>query len=203
MNQKTTQRRLYVAQALNELLTRRDIDDITIDQVCQLSGVPRATFYRYFYNLNDVSVWLFRYLLSSYFSPEAIEKGWQEALTCLFTQMLQWKALFMKFYNVHTYDSIFAYASRAGVEDFAASAEDRLGRKITEQEMLVISYHGYAQASLCAKWVRDGMIVPPEEMASVMVLFLPPIMLEYIRGGQLMDKSTSMLGDHKKTGCVS
>ena len=181
MTDKQLNKRLCVARALDILLMRYDVCNITIADVCRESGVPRATFYRLFYNLNDVSLWLFEYLLQNSMTQESIDRGWQAAEENLFSEMQHWKNLFYKFYQVQTYDSILEYASRSGEKEFLKYAAERLGREISAQERMVVAYHSYSQACLCAKWVKDGMVVPPAEMAALMVQFLPPIMKEFTK----------------------
>ena len=181
MNNQTLLKRIAIADALNELLRKKEIGSVRVQDVCTLSGVPRSTFYRYFYSLNDVSIWLFEYLLQLHFSDVHLSGSWQHALESLFCDMLKWKWLFYKFYNSpYPYDSIIDYASRSAKEQFLKTAPKRLGRGLTADELLLIDYHSCIQASLCAKWAKDGMTVPPQKMASVMLEFLPSIMNEYI-----------------------
>ena len=52
---------------------------------------------------------------------------------------------------------------------------------MTEDELLIVEYHSVIQASLCAKWVKDGMNVQPQKMALIMMEFLPSLLTEYIR----------------------
>ena len=179
MNRKILERHLKVACALNQLLSEHSSDHISVEDVCRLSGVPRSTFYRYFYSINEVSIWVFQYLLEKNFASQNLAFGWAHALEQLFLDMLKWKPLFQQFFENPAYDSLFGFASRAGVQNFSADAPKIMGRCLTQQDMSVMEYHGYAQASLCAKWAKDGMLIPPREMAAIMVQFLPPVMLEY------------------------
>lgn len=88
MSEKQLNKRLCVAKALDALLAQFDVNSITIADVCQKSGVPRATFYRLFYNINDVSLWLFEYLLQRSMTQESIDQGWQHAEESLFNEMM-------------------------------------------------------------------------------------------------------------------
>lgn len=179
MQSKSIKRRLLIADTLNQLLSTKELDNITVLELCGLSGVPRASFYRYFYNIREIAVWLFEYLLEKSITPQSIQSGWAVAQEAFYAELLRWKTLFLSFFGLQGYDSVFAYAARRSVENFTSSSTIRLGREITDKEKTIISYHGYVQASLTAKWVQDGMTIPPHEMAQIMVQFLPPIMKEY------------------------
>lgn len=181
MSSQTLAKRIAIADALNEMLRKKEIAALRVSDVCELSGIPRSTFYRYFYSLNDVSIWLFDYLLGVHFSSAPATRSWQHALESLFCDMLKWKWLFYKFYNSpYPYDSIIDFAARSAKEQLLKTAPQRLGRVLTDDELLIIEYHSCIQATLCAKWAKDGMVVPPQKMASVMLEFLPSVMNEYI-----------------------
>lgn len=179
---RTLMKRIAIADAVNELLRNKEIAALRVADVCALSGIPRSTFYRYFYSLNDVGIWLFGYLLSVHFFGIPAEGSWQHALESLFCDMLKWKWLFFRFYNSpYPYDSILEFAARSAKEQFQKTAPKRLGRELTEDELLIVEYHSVIQASLCAKWAKDGMNVPPQKMALIMMEFLPSLLTEYIR----------------------
>ena len=180
MREKIIQKRLRIAETLNELLADQDFQAITVLAVCEKSGVPRASFYRQFYNLREVGIWLFDYLLDKNLTSETIQGGWEVALESLYNDLLHWKAFFVSFFRFDGYDSVFSHAARSSVKNFLLTAREKLGREITEHEKNILRYHGYVQASLTAKWATDGMTIPPKEMASIMIQFLPALMREYI-----------------------
>lgn len=59
--------------ALEELLSEKDIEEITIRNILELSGLARTTFYRYFSDKYDLMSWKFRVLRDMLFQDNYAE----------------------------------------------------------------------------------------------------------------------------------
>ena len=77
-NPRTTARE-YLVAAIRELLDRRGIDSVSVRDVCELSGVSRATFYRYFRGIWDLAYQVFMDdLVSTVFKGYKDDRGWHQ-----------------------------------------------------------------------------------------------------------------------------
>lgn len=56
--EKSTQRQQVLAMTMLEALQTCSINDISISEICSLSGVSRKQFYQLFHNKTDVILWL-------------------------------------------------------------------------------------------------------------------------------------------------
>ena len=57
---------------------------------------------------------------------------------------------------------------------------DSREKNLTAEQKQLIEYHAYVQSSIIAKWVEDGMTVPPDRLAKILMAFLPDILKEFI-----------------------
>ncbi|MBE6978846.1 MAG: TetR/AcrR family transcriptional regulator [Ruminococcaceae bacterium] len=56
---QSAERQAYIADCLQMLIREKSYDEISITELCQRSGVPRNTFYRYFADKESVLKYLF------------------------------------------------------------------------------------------------------------------------------------------------
>lgn len=94
--------------------------------------------------------------------------------------MLHWKYLFIKTYSLPDFNSAFSLSVRDIPNRFEQEMLGDHDRNLSEEEKLIIDYHAYVQSSIFSKWIEDGMKVSPEQLASLMMKFLPEIMREFI-----------------------
>ena len=180
MKEAQLNKRLRIADALNTLLQSREWDEITVADICRQSKVPRATLYRTFYNARQIPIWLFEYLVNVHLQPEEGLWHWRKCNAELCRDMLNWKFIFLKAFNLDGYDSVLEHAQRNAAKYFMRYAPAVLKRDITEVEITVVEYHSHIQACLFSKWIRDGMVLAPEQIADILMEFLPSIMREFI-----------------------
>ena len=58
MKETEQKRRIAAADALNSLLEKKSLDDISVAQICKLAGISRSSFYRCFYGIQEIPCWL-------------------------------------------------------------------------------------------------------------------------------------------------
>ena len=58
--------KLYLAQALIELMERKELEEIHVKEIVERAGVSRMTYYRYFQNKEDILSFYMRYIFDAY-----------------------------------------------------------------------------------------------------------------------------------------
>lgn len=167
MNTKNNKRRresvAAIEKAFIELLQERDIKDITVSDICKLTGLNRSTFYANFADIYDLAGKLrtkleedFASVFSSNGSP--VYAGTDGALR-MFTHIYE-NQLFYKTYFKLGYDE----AHKVMIYDPARAEKDFHGE--------YVSYHiEFFRAGLNAiikQWLAGGCKELPEEMAAIL-----------------------------------
>lgn len=117
----------YLVQTAKELFFRYGIKRVSIEEICQQSGVSKMTFYRYFQNKSDLAI----YILDEIYT-EAREKLEDiMAMDISFEEKIQ-KAFMMKMEYMDKFSNEF-------VKELVSNAEPELGRYIEGENIKSIN----------------------------------------------------------------
>lgn len=156
--------RMKVVNGLSLLLETKTIADIRISDVCEKSGVSRATFYRYFYNVTDVAFWLWDECNYEHFYKMGNPYGWRQAHLMQFSTVLKYKTFFMKAFTNNDYDSVTVYSARKILRNLAQTITEVKGYEMNDQEQFELEYYVCGCSYMFSKWAREGMLQSPEQM---------------------------------------
>lgn len=117
----------YLVQTAKELFFRYGIKRVSIEEICQQSGVSKMTFYRYFQNKSDLAI----YILDEIYT-EAREKLEDiMAMDISFEEKIQ-KAFMMKMEYMDKFSNEF-------IKELVSNAESELGRYIEGENIKSIN----------------------------------------------------------------
>jgi len=117
----------YLVQTAKELFFRYGIKRVSIEEICQQSGVSKMTFYRYFQNKSDLAI----YILDEIYT-EAREKLEDiMAMDISFEEKIQ-KAFMMKMEYMDKFSNEF-------IKELVSNAEPELGRYIEGENIKSIN----------------------------------------------------------------
>ncbi len=117
----------YLVQTAKELFFRYGIKRVSIEEICQQSGVSKMTFYRYFQNKSDLAI----YILDEIYT-EAREKLEDiMAMDISFEEKIQ-KAFMMKMEYMDKFSNEF-------IKELVSKAEPELGRYIEGENIKSIN----------------------------------------------------------------
>ena len=160
MESKETLTKNYIIQALYELLSRRNINEINVSEICEKAGVSRMSFYRNFKSKEDlVNKSLEKILLDLKESLSQQELINQYIVTReIFSTALKYTKISQAFKNS---DYIDKFIASIGDQLFTFSPED----KINPTKKYVPIFYFSALAGVLAVWLNNGTKESPEEMA--------------------------------------
>lgn len=160
METKDTLTRNYIFEALYELLSRKNINEINVSEICDKAGVSRMSFYRNFKSKDDlVSKSLEKILINLKESLSQQEQINQYTVTReIFSTALQYTKISQAFKNS---DYIEKFINSIGEQLFTFSPED----KINPTKKYVPIFYFSALAGVLAMWLNNGTKESPEEMA--------------------------------------
>jgi hypothetical protein len=170
--------RLKIYKALEQLVQTKTLADIKVIDLCQVSGVPRSTFYTYFCDIYSVPQLMWDDLMQPTLYKVGNTLTWDEGHRLMFQNLLKNKALFTKIYWENDYNSILEYGYRGAYSAIKNNVEIRKKHVWTDDELVELDYTIKALAALTTKWGRDGMTVPIETSVHIFSDHVPPFLKE-------------------------
>ncbi len=173
---KLDRKRYFVAQALNDLLAKRPIEQISVVDLCEEAGISRSTFYTYFDDIYSVGEWLWDQEFRSIFEGLGTDYGYFECYRRLYTRL---KELGPRFAHVRPMRPASGGKTYAGSNTFGALVhclERAQGRALTQEEIMRVEYASCAEEAVTLKWFALGMVTPPETLAGYIAEMAPAFM---------------------------
>lgn len=175
---KQPEARLKICKALEELVQTRKLSEIKVMDLCRLSGVPRSTFYSYFYDIYAVPQWLWDEMMGNTLYKVGDTLTWNEGHKQMFEELLSNKPLFTKIYWENDNNSILEYGYRGGYNAVKNNVTARKKYKWTDDQLVDLDYTIKALAALTTKWGRDGMVVPVPKIVQIFSDHIPQFLKE-------------------------
>lgn len=76
-----------LASSLKKLMDKKHLQEITVREIAELSGVHRQTFYYHFQSIYDLLIWMFSTDLADVFSNNQGGKTWKTKFSELFAYL--------------------------------------------------------------------------------------------------------------------
>lgn len=167
-NPTAQQSQRWIIQALSDLLTETDYDQITISSICRRSGLDRRTFYRNFTSKSDV--------LEQYIDQLTEEYLQMDALISHPDKYSSAKVFFI-FWSRHV--SLIRNLEKCGLRDFLYIRFEKFSREHFQPYMqrdlkdpvkdFLLSYRIGGFWHVMLTWAAREELLSPEEMASIMM----------------------------------
>lgn len=93
-----TNTKLLIAQAYADLLTKKNVDKVTVKDVVEVCGITRQTFYYHYHDLLDVIEWSIRRQTEMALRESLQQNNWEEALCSFLTVACKNRPLVRKLY---------------------------------------------------------------------------------------------------------
>ena len=176
MRRKSTTSKMmksYLVDALLILMSEKDFQSITIDELVKKAGVNRSTYYRHFTGKEDIIFYFLDSVISEYLEKIRLQK------TDLKTYLLN---MFRHYLNYRKQMLVIYHAGLSMVllkvlEKYFHSQIDT-DKPLVEQYKISFYIGGIFNHFLM--WFSRGMQESPEEMTEYALLVLPPQFIPYL-----------------------
>ena len=171
-----------LAASLKKLAVKTPFEKITIKQITDGAGVIRVTFYNHFQDKYDLLEWI---VATEILDPVRIlftNKMFREAIVLIFSNMRKDREFYMHVVAMQGQNS-FAEIVESAIRGLLLSllGENRTKKNFAHKWMepeYLARYYAQAMTYVVVNWIKSGMTVEPEEMATV---------YEYIASRSLWD----------------
>lgn len=139
----------FLAESLKELMLQRSFEKITIKQICDKTGVIRATFYNYFEDKYAALSYII-YLDTVDIAVPYLDKGQlQKAMLAMFSRFSEHREFYQIAFRItgqNSFEDLFIINVRLLIEEMFSRCgrPDKIPQSLSEEELA-----GYFANSLC------------------------------------------------------
>lgn len=181
-----------LAEALENICTRKSLENITVSQIAAEAGVTRQVFYHYFEDKFELASWI--HCIHLYQSVKLALEAETQKLWRLITIYWMQRLVKNKAFYTNAFQSVSQKEFQRIIREFfygcfAWQMEQRMGRSLNEEEAFVLHTYLYGGMEVIYEWIAGGMSMPVERMVSLLELAMPEIMRKWIlTGGEVSYK---------------
>lgn len=171
-NQRVAISKHLLKDGIMRLLKKKNIDEISVSQLCKEAEINRTTFYRHYQTPHDVLLEIeFDFMNDFYEMPVSLDtKNMKEYAVCMCELLYDIKDTVKIFIRNNT-DRDVNQIFQKFTDSFLASREVLYkGRKIDANTLrLMTTFFSYGVYSLVCQWIIEDIDKTPEEIADLIV----------------------------------
>ena len=164
MKNDTTKQAL--ANALKQLLQKKQITKITINDIAEACGISRMTFYYHFKDIYDLADWTLQEALHTAIADNRTHDNWQQGFLNLLDVLKAHQPLILNVYRAIDREQVERYMRRE-VEALLLPVveEQAAGLQISEKgKHMVAIFYTYACMGIVLEWIQRNMQASPQEV---------------------------------------
>ena len=157
-----------LANALKQLLQKKQITKITINDITEACGISRMTFYYHFKDIYDLADWTLQEALHAAIAENRTHDNWQQGFLNLLEALKAHQSLILNAYRAIDRELVERYMRRE-VEALLLPVveEQAAGIKISEKgKHMVAIFYAYAFMGVVMEWIQQNMAASPQEVAA-------------------------------------
>ena len=153
-------------QSLKNLLLKKPLTKITINDIAEDCGINRMTFYYHFKDIYDLVEWSCLEDARRALEEKKTHDTWQQGLLQIFEAVRQNKPFILNVYRCVDREQVERYL-RPLVDHLILGVIDEQSAAMTvrdEDKAFIAQVYGYIFIGIMLDWIRDGMTEEPEKI---------------------------------------
>ncbi len=166
---KSNQTKKALAEALKQLLTRKPINKITINDITEQCGISRMTFYYHFKDIYDLVEWTLEEATQQIIGENRYADNWQQGFLDLLKEVKDNQKLYMNVYRSMDREAIERYLLKK-VEPLLMPVVEKeaAGMGISPKGKRVVAiFYTYAFIGVVLDWISKGMPLTPQQVVTL------------------------------------
>lgn len=158
-----------IAHAMMNLMLKKSIDNISIQEIADYCGINRRTFYNHFLDKYDLIDWIYKTEAVDYIKLVGEECSWYDAVISKLNIIKNNPNFYQKVYRQEWFLNSFYNITKQLYSEV-------VGRKIhgcDKETDFMVEFYCYACVKKTAAWVTGGLKESPEELVKSFVSCLP------------------------------
>ena len=161
-------------QSLKNLLLKKPLTKITINDIAEDCGINRMTFYYHFKDIYDLVEWSCLEDARRALEEKKTHDTWQQGLLQIFEAVRQNKPFILNVYRCVDREQVERYL-RPLVDHLILGVIDEQSAAMTvrdEDKAFIAQVYGYIFIGIMLDWIRDGMAEEPEKIVDRLALLI-------------------------------
>lgn len=152
--------------AFGELLEKKPFNKITVNDITELCGVNRMTFYYHFQDIYELMIWGLETRVLNVDKSCTTYEHWQEGYVKIFRFALERQTYITKIFQTMKQENLDHHLQRIVQDLVNAVINDRLQGKIMDEEDRAFTARICANMliSTMVDWINRGMKESPEQI---------------------------------------
>lgn len=153
-------------QSLKNLLLKKPLTKITINDIAEDCGINRMTFYYHFKDIYDLVEWSCIEDARKALEEKKTHDTWQQGFLQLFEAVRDNKPFIMNVYHCVDREQVEKYLNPL-VDDLLMGVIEEQAAGMTvrdEDKQFIAKVYAYSFVGLMLDWIRDDMKDAPEEL---------------------------------------
>lgn len=166
---KSNQTKKALAEALKQLLTRKPINKITINDITEQCGISRMTFYYHFKDIYDLAEWTLEEATQQIIGENRYADNWQQGFLDLLKEVKDNQKLYMNVYRSMDREAIERYLLKK-VEPLLMPVVEKEAAEMgisPEGKRVVAIFYTYAFIGVVLDWISKGMPLTPQQVVTL------------------------------------
>ena len=157
-------------QSLKNLLLKKPLNKITINDIAEDCGINRMTFYYHFKDIYDLVEWACLADATQALQGKKTYETWQEGLLQIFEAVLENKPFIMNVYHSVSREQIETYLFQLTHDLLYSVVQEKAkGTGISEEDQnFIADFYKYSFTGVMLDWIKDGMKKDYHEIAEKM-----------------------------------
>lgn len=155
-----------IAYSFKELLNKKPVNKITINDIANNCNINRQTFYYHFTDIVDLVEWIWTEKVDKAIDNKKEYKRWEDKFLAIFNFMLEEKVLIINIYNSVSVEmlrkSLYKLVYPIIYEEISNQSKDK---KIKEDgKKFITNFYMYAFVAIVLDWVDKDMQEDPNKI---------------------------------------
>ena len=172
-------------ESFKELAKKIPIEKITIQEIAEGAGVIRPTFYNHFQDKYQLLEYIFKSEVIVPVKPLIQNDMLDDAVVLIFVRMLEDKEFYGRVYRLQGQNSFEIIVKDSLYEILLDFIREYSDNKVSRYKLLshetLARYYSEFLGFIFIVWIRDGMIVSPQEMRDLFNYIKDHSLYEIIR----------------------
>jgi len=159
-----------LADALKELLLKKDAEEITVNDIVEKVGISRTTFYRHFADKYELINWVYGQYMEELEQKHANITNFRQLIVELLNFFAENRTFFTKVMYYTGQNNFYTYFFFKTSDYIASHIKTALEiENLSANDKVMLSYHSAGMLRIAYEWIDYGCKMDPEQVADILM----------------------------------